>query len=197
MTATRGGNGFRRSAGDAALRGALLVAAAVILGVLLIWRGHSGKSDTVSTAGSTTSTTQRTAGATTTSTTRKGQTTLAPTTVPPASIREKARVRVVVANGVGTSKPGYASQVKTKLVSLTWAVQGAYDAKPGQPATQIFYVDGYLEEAKALARDLGADVAPTLLPNNLTTYLNADAINAAQAANIVVILGLDDKVKVT
>jgi len=40
MTATRRGEGFGRSASDAALRGALLVAVAVIIGALLIWRGH-------------------------------------------------------------------------------------------------------------------------------------------------------------
>ena len=36
MTATRRGEGFGRSASDAALRGALLVAVAVIIGALLI-----------------------------------------------------------------------------------------------------------------------------------------------------------------
>ena len=39
MTATRRGEGFGRSASDAALRGALVVAVAVIIGALLIWRG--------------------------------------------------------------------------------------------------------------------------------------------------------------
>lgn len=190
MTATGRGGGFGRSAGDAALRGALLVAAAVILGALLIWKGPGRNSDAAETIVAGASTTNKP------TTTKKGgaaPTTVAPTTT--VAIRSKPSVKVLVANGVGAPKPSYAGSVRTKLVASTWAVQGAINAKVGQQATHIFYVEGYLNEAKELAKDLGVTVAPTLVPVDLTPYLDQNGMNMASAVNIVVILGLDGVVQ--
>jgi hypothetical protein len=198
MTATRRGEGFGRSASDAALRGALLVAVAVIIGALLIWRGHDDNPNTVDTGtGTGTGSTTSRAGGTTT---RAGVTTRTPVTtpgvtVPIGSTRQPAQVRVLVANGSGID--GYASQAHGKLVTGGYASTGPENAKPGQDNTFIYYRDGFQDDARALAVFLGADGnVVQAMPNSLTDRLDQAVLNKAQSANIVIILGADRQVKV-
>jgi hypothetical protein len=200
MTATRRGEGFGRSASDAALRGALLVAVAVIIGALLIWRGHhDDKGSTgVSTAGNST-TTSRPSGATTTkagtATTKAGTATSAGPTTPIGSTRQASTVKVLAANGSG--QDGFAGSVHQKLVTGGYASLGAENAKPGQTTSFIYYRDGYQEDARAIAVFLGASqniLQP--MPASLTDKLDQAVANKAQTANIVIILGSDKEVKV-
>jgi len=199
MTATRQGEGFGRSASDAALRGALLVAVAVIIGALLIWRGHKDDNDTSTvTAGG--STTTRTAGATTTKagnsvTTRAGATTAPAATAPIGSTRQPSQVKVLAANGSGID--GFASQVHQKLVTGGYASLGAENAKPGQANSFIYYRDGYQDDARSMAVFLGADGnIVQAMPASLADRLEQAVLNKAQTANIVIILGADKQVKV-
>jgi hypothetical protein len=199
MTATRRGEGFGRSASDAALRGALLVAVAVIIGALLIWRGHSdddnsnavdtGTGSTTTRAGNSNSTTSRPGG-----TTRNAPTTPGPT-APIGSIRQPGQVKVLAANGSGVD--GYASQVHQKLATGGYASLGAENAKAGQANTLIYYRDGFQEDARALAVFLGANGnVVQAAPASLTDKLDQAVANKAQGANVVIILGADKEVKV-
>jgi len=200
MTATRRGEGFGRSASDAALRGALLVAVAVIIGALLIWRGHhDDKGSTgVATAGNTTTT--RTAGTATTkagtATTKAGTATSTPgPTTPIGSTRQASTVKVLAANGSG--QDGFAGSVHQKLVTGGYASLGAENAKPGQTTSFIYYRDGYQEDARAIAVFLGANAnIVQAMPASLTDKLDQAVANKAQTANIVIILGSDKEVKV-
>ena len=199
MTATRRGEGFGRSASDAALRGALLVAVAVIIGALLIWRGHEGDNNTsgVDTGASTTST--RAANGATTSrpgvTTRGGTTTTPGPTTPIGVTRQASQVKVLAANGSGVD--GYATQVHQKLATGGYSSLGADNANAGQANSFIYYRDGYQEDARALAVFLGADGnIVQAMPASLADRLPQAVVNKAQNANIVIILGADKQVKV-
>ena len=199
MTATRRGEGFGRSASDAALRGALLVAVAVIIGALLIWRGHKDDNDAGAIDTGTTTSTTRAAGngATTRTgvTTRGGTTTTPGPTTPIGVTRQAAQVRVLAANGSGLD--GYASQVHQKLTTGGYASIGAENANAGQANSFIYYRDGYQEDARALAVFLGADGnIVQAMPASLADRLPQAVVNRAQTANIVIILGADKQVKV-
>ena len=199
MTATRRGEGFGRSASDAALRGALLVAVAVIVGALLIWRGHNDD-DGVDTVAEQTTTRPSSNGSSTTrptgSTTSRGQTTSAsgPTT-PIGSTRQAATVKVLAANGSGVD--GYASQVHQKLVTGGYASLGAENAKPGQATTNVYYRDTYQDDAASIAVFLGIDRnLVQAMPASLADRLEQSVQNRAQTANVVIILGADKQAKV-
>ena len=199
MTATRRGEGFGRSASDAALRGALLVAVAVIIGALLIWRGHKDDNDTTNvTAGQSTTTTRAPNGATTSRpgvTTRGGTTTPPGPTTPIGVTRQASQVKVLVANGSGLD--GYASQVHQKLSTGGYASLGAENANAGQTNSYIYYRDGYQEDARAMAVFLGADGnIVQAMPASLADRLSPAVVNRAQGVNIVIILGSDKQVKV-
>jgi hypothetical protein len=197
MTATRRGEGFGRSASDAALRGALLVAVAVIIGALLIWRGHKGNNDTGALNTGTGTTTRATTSTTLkpgTATTRTPVTTPGVTT-PIGSTRQASQVRVLAANGSGVD--GYATQVHQKLVTGGYASLGGQNAKPGQVNSFIYYREGYQDDARAMAVFLGADGnIVQAMPASLADRLEQSVLNTAQTANIVIILGSDKQVKV-
>lgn len=201
MTATRRGEGFGRSASDAALRGALLVAVAVIIGALLIWRGHDDDDNGQgldTTADQTT--TRATNGATTSrpsGTTARGATTSTPAgpTTPIGSTRQAATVKVLAANGSGVD--GYASQVHQKLVTGGYASLGAENAKPGQATTNVYYRDTYQDDAASIAVFLGIDRnLVQAMPASLADRLEQSVQNRAQTASVVIILGADKQAKV-
>ena len=200
MTATRRGEGFGRSASDAALRGALLVAVAVIIGALLIWRGHNDDDDAGAIETGTTTSTSRAGGnGGTTSrpgvTTRGGATTTPGPTTPIGVTRQASQVKVLAANGSGID--GYATQVHQKLATGGYSSLGADNANPGQANSFIYYRDGYQEDARALAVFLGADGnIVQAMPASLADRLPQAVVNTAQNANIVIILGADKQVKV-
>jgi hypothetical protein len=197
MTATRRGEGFGRSASDAALRGALLVAVAVIIGALLIWRGHDdgGESalDTSGTTRSATPTSSRTGTNNTTS--RPGATTAPVTQGPTGTTRQPAQVKVLAANGSGVD--GYATQVHQKLVTGGYASLGPDNANSGQVNSYIYYRDGYQDDARAIAAFLQADGnIVQAMPASLADRLPQAVQNKAQGANVVIILGSDKQAKV-
>jgi len=231
MTAnTRPGNDNMagRSTGDAAVRGALLVGVAVIIGALLLWRGHDNNDNTAqSTVGSTTTTTaKRASGATgsgvtagagtvsgvtagtgktgptgTTGTTATGAATGATGAATGASgttglLHKAAEVKVIVANGSGTTSG--AGQVTAKLQPKGYAMLAAADAATATiAASRVYYRDGYAEDAKQVARDIGvAEPVEGVLermPADLQLKTAASTATA-KTANVVVIIGLDKKI---
>jgi hypothetical protein len=174
------------------------VAVAVIIGALLIWRGHHDNNNSLGTSAGAGSTTTRTNGSTTTKsgvTTRAGATTVPVATAPIGATRQAATVKVLVANGSGVD--GYATQVAQKLATGSYASIGAENAKPGQTTTFIYYRDTYQDDARALAVFLGASAnVVQAMPASLTDKLDQAVVNRAQGANIVIILGSDKEVKV-
>ena len=201
MTATRRGEGFGRSASDAALRGALLVAVAVIVGALLIWRGHNDDDDNaqgVDTSADQTTSRAANNNATTRNnnsvTTRGPVTTPGPTT-PIGSTRQPATVKVLATNGSGVD--GYATQVHQKLVTGGYASLGPENAKSGQTTTFVYYRDTFQEDARSIAVFLGVDGNQVqAMPASLADRLDQSVQNRAVAANVVIILGSDKQAKV-
>ena len=183
MTATRRGEGFGRSASDAALRGALLVAVAVIIGALLIWRGHNDDNDTndhrrhrprrtvdgVTTAKAGHS--GNDAGRGDHDARRDDADRLDPPGQPGQGARRQ-RVRV----------DGYATQVHQKLVTggLRVARRRERQARV-RPDSFIYYRDGYQEDARAMAVFLGADGnIVQAMPASLADRLEQAVLNKAQ-----------------
>ena len=201
-----------RSTGDAAVRGALLVGVAVIIGALLLWRGHDDKGSTAR------STTGATGGTAVTSTTKaavsgptgpsasssvSGKTGLsgitgpsaATGTTPVSGLHKPAEVKVLVANGTGSANG--AGNVTAKLQPKGYAMQAAADASTATIAvSRVYYRDGYAEDAKQIARDMAvADPVEALLERMPESPpVKANAADRAKAANVLVVIGLDKKI---
>lgn len=162
---------FGRSAGGAALRGAGLLAIAVILGIVLLNSSDGGDFDTVSAGGKTKDT--------------KVTTTLAPaTTTTTVALRPPAEVKVLAANG--TTTKGLAGKFKDKLSAAGYNALAPTDATT-KPVTKsvVYFAQGYQGEAGAVATAVGLPataVAP--MPAKLPV-LNL------QSANILVVVGND------
>lgn len=162
---------FGRSAGSAALRGGLLLAIAVILGVVLLNAADDNDAFTPVTAGTTKSTQKSTA------TTREPATT---TTTQP--VRPAAQVKVLTANG--TTTKGLAGQFKDRLKAAGYNTLAATDTSKKPVATStVYYVAGYEAEAKAVAQLL--DIAAT------APMPQPAPVASTQSANLVVVVGND------
>jgi len=156
-------NSFAGSTGNAAARGVALIAVAVLIGFVLLAKGFDGPSDT-STAPTVTTTaapnvTTTEAGATETTTTADpaGTTTSAPAIAPAASLRPPAEVKVVVANGSGVN--GAAGAAKGELTTAGYVAEAKNAVTATTELSAVYYIDGYAEEAKAVAQTLGGTAA--------------------------------------
>lgn len=164
---------FVRSAGGAIARGALLVAVAVLIGVLLLARGldsgdlvASGRDDD---------------GGEQTEGTSPGGTASSTTSTSAAAVRPPSEVRVLVANGSGV--PGVAGQRSDALGAAGYVTLEPANAAP-TPTTQVLFVEGFQSEASAVATALG--FAPTAV-QPLPDPPPVDPLDA----NVVVVLGQD------
>jgi LytR cell envelope-related transcriptional attenuator len=201
---------FGRSTGDAAVRGALLVGVAVIIGALLLWRGHDDNTTAQATTGTATTTTTVAAsgasgsGAASGATGKTGASGTSGATASTGTsgatattgVHKPAEVKVLVANGTGSANG--AGNVTAKLQPKAYAMLPAADASAANiAASRVYYRDGYAEDAKQVARDMGvAEPVEALLermPDNLQLK-GATATANAKTAHIVVIIGLDKKI---
>jgi hypothetical protein len=153
------------------MRGALLVAAAVLLGAGLLANGF--RDDNVTTGSKSTTQTTRT--------TAPGGT---GTTVVQA--HDPAQVKVLILNGSG--KSGVAKAAKDQLAAANYTVLEPGNAKGGTiTASIVYFVPGYDADAQTIAAKLGLPAsAAQPLPNPVP-----DTVADAQGANIVVIIGTD------
>ena len=182
---------FAQSTGNAATKGLVLIAVAVLIGFLLLWQGGVGgdsspevtATDDVSDddsgddsgddpavddgAGDDTSDTTDT-------------TPVTPTT------RPLGEVKVAVANGVGVS--GLAGQ-QAQLLTTAGFVTVAVNAAANTELSAVYYVDGYAPEADAVAVELGATGA-VLRAATDPDALVADATQV-EGFHIFVVLGSD------
>lgn len=153
-------------------RGAALVVAAVLLGLLLLRNGldtsevvRSSRDDSSTDGGDDT-------GADTSETT---ETTIA--------VRAPGEVTVVVLNG--TSVAGAAGKYSTAIGSAGYQMLESGNATAQIPITQVFFTEGFELEAAAVALAAGAPatVTPALLPTPPPGEVGA--------ANVVVVIGAD------
>lgn len=173
-----------------AIKGALLVAIGVLIGVLVLGSGLSspnpGSVTVEQASGSDTTTTTAADGDTTTTTAAGGDTS---TTLPNTSTtggttpstNPPNEVRVLVANG--TDIPGAASEVQSQLVALGYNALSPQNGPPSE-TSWVYYEPGYEADARAIANQLGMtqdQVAPMPEPPPLDTL----------EANILVLIGND------
>ncbi len=198
---------FGRSAGNAAARGGALVAVAVVIGFLLLWQGGVGGSgDAVITAdgsestdaiGSDTADEDTTGDAAAVTDDGTGEDAAAPDdtvdtvpeeTIPPAPVtRPPGDVKVAVANGVGEA--GLAG-ARASVLSTTGYVTVAANAAADTAQSQVYYVEGYGEDAQAIAVELGGDAAVLRPAPSDPSALVTDA-TAVDGFHVFVILGTD------
>jgi hypothetical protein len=201
MNATRrAGGGLGRATSDAAVRGALLVAVAVVVGLLLLWRAHDEpESASQVVAGDTTVPGSESTVPGSETTVPGSETTAAPVTAPTATTHVPNQVPVLVANGSGT--PRGAGTVTNKLIPSGYDLKPAADADRSDYAKSvIYYREGYAEDAKAIARALGVaepveaiiEAMPATLP-----VQGSVGTASAQAAQVLVLLGTDGVIKQT
>ena len=206
---------FGRSAGNAAARGGALIAVAVVIGFLLLWQGGVGGSGDEVTAATTTeddsstddptddtpdeSTDEGTdevtddgtdTGAETDDTgTDTGDTVEETTDTTPATpvTRPPGDVKVAVANGVGEA--GLAG-ARESVLSTAGYVTAAVNAAAETAQSQVYYLEGYGEEAQAIAVELGGDAAVLRPAPSDPGALVADPTAVADF-HVFVILGSD------
>ena len=194
-----------RSTGGAAARGALLIALAVVIGLVLMAFALDDESTEVTSTDSTDQTTVPPADADDDGTgadvvdpndTGDGTTgtTTAPATIAPADggdPRPPGEVNVLVANGTGGK--GVAGAVSDKLIA-----RGYISPSSNAPSTAesvVYYRDTYEDDARAVAEIIGT-TADLLRPAADPIAVSPAAINDGRldAANIVVIIGNDERI---
>jgi hypothetical protein len=158
-------------------RGAALVVAAVLVGLLLLRNGLDTSEVVTASKGDDTSTDSGTDGDG--SSTDQGS----ETTETTVAVRSPAEVTVVVLNG--TSVGGAAGKYSTALESAGYKMGPPGDAATKIPATQVFFTEGYEREAAAVALAIGAPATVTPAP------LPTPPPGEVDAANVVVVIGAD------
>lgn len=173
------GGGVASSAG---VRGALLLGAAVLIGIVLLQKFDTG---TISTGAQISTATTARPQATTSTTRRVGLTTVPLVTTSTVKARAKADVKVVVANGAGVKGLGASTTATLKTAGYT-NILTPVDATTTVDKTVIQFAEGYDAEAKEVAATLG-------LPATVAVKLASPPVAAADIgdAKVIVIMGLD------
>ena len=165
--------GYMQAVGTRGARGAIVIALAVIAGVVLLQvvdKGNTGPVGDQSARGA----------ATTTTTAKSGTSTPSTTTAPAAqAVRPPSQIVVEVLNGSGQS--GVAGALTTQLKAKGYQTVDAKDTTK-RTGTVVYYRAGYEREAAALAALLpgGPQLAPMPTP---------PPQNTAPNANIVIVIG--------
>jgi hypothetical protein len=200
---TASDSSFAQSTGNAATKGLVLIAVAVVIGFLLLWQGGVGgdsspevaaADDASIDAGNEDASSGGTDDAPADDGSGDGDdaaldedsgATTDTTPVTPTT-RPLGEVKVAIANGVGVS--GLAGQ-QSELLKTAGFVTIAVNAKNNTELSAVYYVDGYALEAEAVALELGATGA-VLRPATSPEELVADP-NQIEGFHIFVILGSD------
>ena len=159
----------------------MLLAVAVILGIVLLQQFDSG----IDTGGQVaTDTSVADEEESTTTTRRPGLTTVPQATTTTAPARAKGDVRVLVANG--SNIRGLATATSTHLRNLGWGTLTPADATAQVDKTAVQFADGYEAEAREIAASLS-------LPAAVVGRLNQPPVAAADLgdAKVLVLLGAD------
>jgi hypothetical protein len=180
---------FARSAGGAGARGLLLLAVALLIGVVLLnatdadppgtslsARGDSDSGDSGPGTDDGNSADPGDSGAAVT-------TTVAPTTTLPA--RAPAEVKVIVANA--SAVKGAAGGGRTALINAKYNVLAPANAT-ATPTSSVFFIPGYDRDAAGVA-------AALQLPANLVKPMPAPLPFDTKGAHVAVVLGADHAAK--
>jgi len=208
VTAPRGGIGPSNAA--AAPRALLLIVVAVLLGAALLWKGlDDGTAPAVQDASPTTTVASDDGSGDAASgdgsgddgsgddgsgdgTAGSGDGTTTTSTLFPTVTEPPSEVQVLVANGSGI--PRGAGTVTELLVPKGYATLPPANAQPTE-ATMIYFRPGMVNEARAVMEILAPD-SPDLLaqipPTGVAVAENA--VDRLEAADIVVILGADERI---
>ena len=160
MTASRGA-----PPANAAVRGGLLILAAVLVGILLLGRGFSEDDGVVASADGgeeTTDTTAATGGTTDTSAAETTETTAATdgetteTTAAPPAVRPNEETKYIVLNGTTTN--GAANALNSQLSALGYVPGGTGNVSGGADASGIYFAEGWQPEAEKMATELGVGI---------------------------------------
>ncbi len=195
------GGGIGRSAGTEAVKGLLVLAAVVIVGLFLMVKGLGDNETVAANADApTTATTTPADDVETSDDAVAGDdaapddaetiTTLAPadseTTLPPR--RDPATVTVLTVNG-GTGVGGIAGRASTIVAQSNYATATPTNASGGPSA--VYFAEGYESDARAVAELFNVD------PDTVVRALDpaAPPVDDLQGANIVVYLGADGVLK--
>lgn len=175
-----GGGGGATPGGNAGARGALLLAVAVILGIVLLQQFDSG----VDTGAQVSTNTSVVSEDETTTTRRVGLTTAPSVTPTTAAARPKGEIKVLVANGSGLR--GLAGATSTSLKGLGYATLSPVDATGTVEKTSVQFADGWEAEAREVAASLS-------LPASVVVRATSPPVAAADLgdAKVVVVLGAD------
>jgi hypothetical protein len=170
---------FGRSAGIQVGRAAILLVVATLIGLALLHRGSGGGrgGGLAVDGGNTTATSAATIPTTQFSPPGSSNTTGT------QALRAKADIKVIVANGTGTS--GLASTVSTSLRTKGYNTLASTNSNQKVTATVIDFAPGYDADAAVMAGLLG--LPPTAVkPMPPTAQLPVPALNGA---NILVVAG--------
>jgi hypothetical protein len=175
-----GDGSFGRSTGIQAGRAALLIGAAVVIGLILLHRSGGGVA--VGTGGSNTTfptiPTSATSGAGTTPSTARTA-----TTPPTTGLRQPQDIKVLVANG--TSTPGLAARISATIHAKGYVTLAGTNATQKPGSTVIYFEPSYSGDAAALAAKLN-------LPATAVQAMpQPPPVPALNGANIVVVAGPD------
>jgi hypothetical protein len=144
----------------AAARGAVLVGAAIVVGIVLIAVVNGSSSPESSTRGHVTGTTHASVGSTTTTTSSR-------------------QVKVAVFNGSGVQ--GAATNTANRLRGLGYAIVTTGNAATNQTGTTVACKAGPSTQTDALVRNVGVPATPQPFPN--------PAPSTASAADCIVTVG--------
>lgn len=191
-TGAHDAGGFTKSAGASAVRGVLVIAAAVVVGVLLMGRGLSD-TNIEAVAAEKADTTLPEGGAdgdstTTTPTTEPTSTTEAPPAEP--QLRDPSEVAALVLNAA-EGKPGIAGRGTDVLKPLGYVTLKPENATVDGP-TAILFAEGFAAEAAAVAEAFGLDPTTYVKPLDPAN----PPVDDTQAANVIVIIGVDGAIDI-
>ncbi|MDE0066440.1 MAG: LytR C-terminal domain-containing protein [Acidimicrobiaceae bacterium] len=189
-------NSFTKSMATAAARGGILIAIAIVIGVLLLWQGFdSDEPITTATDDSDETADDAVEQETTSTTTREASdegdvgTTTAPTTAAPVVVDPPNSVKVAVLNGRG--EPGLAGSRKDHLTTAGYVAEGFNADTFDKEFSRVYYTPGYEDEAELVAVALNG--SPSVIeraPTDPLTLVAEGNPNAAEF-NIYVVLGAD------
>lgn len=166
-------NSFGRSTGMAVGRAAGLLAAAVVIGILLLNAADDAPKGRVTAGRDTTDTTVAVSEETTT--------TAPAVTTTTAALRAPKDVKVVSANG--TDVKGVARKATDALRAAGFNVLAPVDFGKSVTSSNVYFAPGFEREAQAVASLLG------LGPDVVTALPTPPPIADGRGANVVVIVG--------
>ncbi|CAN5217530.1 hypothetical protein BH18ACT4_BH18ACT4_08350 [soil metagenome] len=184
MTGPRTGRSKDTAAGGggAALRGALIIGLAVVLGIVLLGKGlDSGILPSSSDQDDDT----------TDVATGEGGSIDETTTTSEAVARVPAEVKVYVLNGAGA--PGLAGTGTDRVASAGYQTAPAENVPDGQDvaASAVYYVDGFEADANAVATVLGLPIVEGTVQPLPTPVPPAVPDGDVRGSNVIAVLGPD------